>query len=191
MMYTRAGLSGSPTTGAIISTAGAGAGIATGALIGSAVFPGFGTAVGAAIGLVSSLIGSLFSGGVTGQQKVASTNIVNQVEPLLKQNLNAYMSGPRTPANQQAALANFDAAWAGVVQACSNPQLDGPGQACISDRQAGGKWDWFALYRDPIADDPQVQAEIAASPLSAGPSIGGIPFPLLLIGGLALLAVVD
>jgi hypothetical protein len=191
MMYTRSGLGGSPLTSQIISTGGAAAGVTAGALIGTAVFPGFGTAVGAAIGLVSGLIGSLFSGGVTGQEKVASTNIVNQVEPLLKQNLAAYMAGPRTPANQAAALANFDQAWAGVEQACSNPSLGAPGQACISDRQAGGKWDWFSYYRDPIANDPTVSSGGGNVPAAATSLFSGSSLIPLLIAGAILLAVAD
>ena len=188
-MYTRSGLSGSPLTSQLISTGGAAAGVATGALIGTAVFPGFGTAVGAAIGLVSGLISSMFSGGVTGQEKIASTNIVNRVEPLLKQNLAAYMAGPRTPANQAAALANFDSAWAGVVQTCSNPNLGAPGQACISDREAGSTkgYDWFALYRDPIANDPSVSSggSVAAEVTS---TFGGSSLiPILLLGAVLLM----
>ena len=45
--------------------------------------------------------------------------------------------------------------------------------ACIADRQRGGChyqsngqcWNWFIGYRDPIANDPQVAASMAANPL--------------------------
>lgn len=187
MMYRRSeGLSGSPLTSQIIGAGGAVTGLTVGAIIGGPV----GAAVGGAIGIVSSLIGSLFSGGVGGQQKIASTNIVNQVEPLLKQNLAAYLASSRTSADQEAALANFDAAWSGVVQQCGNPQLGQAGVNCIADRERGATsgYDWFALYRDPIADDPNVQPSIAGSLLSAaggGASLG----PLLLFGVLIALAV--
>jgi hypothetical protein len=89
------------------------------------------------------------------QQKVASTRIVDELEPQLRANVDAYTSGPRTAASQQQALANFDNSWAFLTsnQACGSPELGNPGRACISDRARGGRWDWFALYRDPIAVD--------------------------------------
>ena len=43
-----------------------------------------------------------------------------------------------------------------VVTQCSNGSLGDAGARCISDRQRGGKWDWFAYYRDPIASDGTV-----------------------------------
>jgi hypothetical protein len=110
-------------------------------------------------------------------QKVASTNIVNQLEPQLQRNLSAYRNGPRTRANQSAALANFDAAWAYLAssQACGSPDLGNPGKACISDRARGGKWDWFRMYRDPIANDESVSDSavgIALTELAPNASAG-------------------
>jgi hypothetical protein len=89
------------------------------------------------------------------QQKVASTAIVDELEPQLRANVDAYTSGPRTAASQAQALANFDNSWAFLTsnQACGSADLGNPGRACISDRARGGRWDWFALYRDPIASD--------------------------------------
>lgn len=89
------------------------------------------------------------------KQKVASTAIVNELEPLLKQNLDAYQQGPHTKTSQAAALKNFDDAWAFLVSAdgCGTEALGNPGKACIADRSPGGKWNWFAYYRDPIAND--------------------------------------
>lgn len=95
-------------------------------------------------------------------QKVATTKIVDQVEPLLQDNLRGYMEGPRTYASQEQALQNFDAAWAYLAEKCGASVMGEPGQRCISERQRGGSapWcptgtgcDWFALYRDPIAND--------------------------------------
>lgn len=93
------------------------------------------------------------------QQKVASTKIVDELEPLLKNNVEAYISGPRTRSNQAAALQNFDDAWAWLssAEACGNPSLGNPGKACLSDRARGGQWDWFARYRDPISEDTSVK----------------------------------
>lgn len=183
----RIGLGASSTTGAIIGSGGAAAATITGAIIGGPI----GAAVGAGISLVSTLLASIF-GGRSGAEKVASTKIVNDVEPLLEQNLTAYQSGAHTVADQQAALANFDYAWSKVVQACSDPQLEQAGVNCIADRQRGSTkgYDWFSLYRDPIQNDPNVQANSFSSLLGDGGagvlSGGGSLVPLLLIAGLAL-----
>jgi len=88
------------------------------------------------------------------RQKREATRIVDELEPLLRQNRDAYLAGPRTPEAQAAALDNFDRAWAGLVAACNVPELGPPGQWCIQDRARGGKFDWFRLYRDPIAQTP-------------------------------------
>ena len=102
------------------------------------------------------------------KQKVASTQIVDELEPLLKNNVEAYMSGPRTRSSQAAALQNFDDAWAYLVssEACGNTQLGNPGKACIADRGQGGKWDWFTRYRGPIAQDAGVKDDPVADSIS-------------------------
>lgn len=127
------------------------------------------------LGLVPIVAGLLVSGAITGvtaalraifsrkgpAQREAATAIVNDLEPLLQQNLQAYLSGPRTVSNQQAALANFDSAWQLLTssQYCGNPALGDPGRACIADRSRGGRWDWASYYRDPIASDPDVRPD--------------------------------
>jgi hypothetical protein len=102
------------------------------------------------------------------RQKVASTQIVDELEPLLRNNIEAYMSGPRTRSSQAAALQNFDDAWSYLIsdQACGNAQLGNPGKACIADRVQGGKWDWFIRYRDPIAQDAEVKDDPVADSIS-------------------------
>lgn len=102
------------------------------------------------------------------QQKVASTKIVDELEPLLKNNVEAYLTGPRTRSSQAAALQNFDSAWAYLIsaEACGNTALGNPGKACIADRTQGGKWDWFARYRDPIAQDADVQSDPVTDSIS-------------------------
>lgn len=87
------------------------------------------------------------------KQKVATTSIVDQVEPLLQDNVNAYLTGPRTVTAQQQAIANFEAGWRFVVENCNIPEMGEPGLRCTSERQRGGKWDWFRLYLDPILND--------------------------------------
>ena len=87
------------------------------------------------------------------KQKVATTQIVDQVEPLLADNVNGYLTGPRTVTAREQAIANFYAGWNFVVEHCNIPEMGEPGQRCTSERQRGGKWDWFRLYLDPIEKD--------------------------------------
>lgn len=101
-------------------------------------------------------------------RKVATTEIVNEVEPILQQNLQSYMSGPRTPDSQAQALANFDAGWGFVAQYCGDPAMGKPGEWCISDRKRGGKWDWFTRYRDPISADTRPQEILAEAQAQYG-----------------------
>lgn len=138
--------------------------------------------IGAAVAGVTFWLASMFR---RNAQKKAATQVVEQIEPKLKENLQAYFSGPRTLASQQQALANFDAAWEAMVQACQNSRLGDAGKRCIGDRQQGAChyraacqtrdpltgvcieygpngsgtecWNWFVGYRDPIANDPLPQ----------------------------------
>lgn len=141
--------------------------------------------VGPIIAGVSLAIGLLLSRKGPWQRE-ATTKIVNELEPLLQQNLEGYLAGPRTPESQQIALANFDAAWAWLTgpEGCGNPNFGDPGRACIADRSPDGKWDWFSYYRDPIAQDtPQAPATAILESLSSGSM-------LALAAGLGLIALV-
>lgn len=156
--------------------------------------------IGSAVGVVAGLLVQVFQG--CGNTCVEATSIVNQVEPILAQNLTAYLSEPVHYASlQAAALNNFDTAWAAVVQNCSNPALGSAGQNCVSDRQRGscayktspggwnGKtftgagangsgstcWNWFVGYRDPIANDPNVVPDPSASSSSVLSAVGISP----------------
>ena len=160
-------MNGAATTGSLIA-----------ALAGAGPLAG---PIGAAVGAVAGILVQVFKG--CGQTCVQATSIANQVEPVLAQNLAAYIAEPVHYASlQAAALNNFDTAWAALVQNCSNPALAAAGQNCIGDRQRGscayktspggwsGKtymppgangsgsacWNWFVGYRDPIANDPNV-----------------------------------
>jgi hypothetical protein len=135
-------------------------------------------------------------------RKEKATQIVNDAEAKMKENLQGYLSGPRTISSQRQALANFDALWEHIVQGCTAVGGD-PGRRCIEERQRGGSapWcptgtgcDYFTLYRDPIANDTPrpdpVQATI--DPLT-GEMVsftgGGLLLPLLLAGAGVLLLV--
>jgi hypothetical protein len=133
------------------------------------------------------------------KQRVATTNIVNEVEPLLQENLAGYMAGPRNTISQAQAIENYKAGWQYVVDNCDVPVMGAPGQACVADRSPGGQWPWKEYYLDPIVNDPHVKelaaeeaaaavravAEAAAVAAAGGDAglpaaVAGIPTPLLL-----------
>lgn len=180
--------------------------IATLTLHGAMAGP-LGAAIGAAAGAVAGLLYNVFKG--CGQSCVKATEIANQVEPILSQNVTAYLAEPVHYASLQAAyLNNFDTAWNALVQACSDPALLAAGQNCITDRQRGscayktspggwnGRtytppgangsgsacWNWFVGYRDPIANDPNVVADPVGSSLLSSAGID----PLSTIGGIPI-----
>lgn len=123
--------------------------------------------------------------------KVLATAVVDQAEPILRANLEAYMAGERTLSRQQTALDTFDTVWARVVEELSNPALGQAGRNGIIDRKSvrdggNGKWDWFAYYRDPIADD-SVKTDLAGLPAMLT-NLGGSTLLYLAIGLVGLLA---
>lgn len=120
------------------------------------------------------------------KQKIATTQIVDSVEPMMAENRDGYLSGPRTVSSQAQALANFDAGWEYVRQHCGDATMGEPGKRCISERQRGGRWDWFALYRDPIANDASVQPDPGIVDAVFGDPTGGGRSPVPLIAGLGL-----
>lgn len=139
------------------ATAAAGAAAAAG-VISTAWIPVIGPAVAAVTLGISAIINRK-----SGRQKVAATQIVDELEPMMQRNVEAYLEGPRTRTSQAVALKNFDDAWVWLTSsaACGNPELDKAGRACITDRSPGGRWDWFSYYRDPIANDADVRQDTA------------------------------
>jgi len=114
-------------------------------------------------------------------QKVDTTLIVNETEPILIRNLAEFQAGR---ISRQAALDVFDQAWAYIRAACGDAAMGNPGRACIRDRQAGGRWDWFAAYRTPIETAPDPAAEMI---LPAGGAAGGLLIPAALIAAALML----
>lgn len=129
--------------------------------------------IGAVVAAVAVIITLLHARKKPGQ-KVATTHIVDDVEPHLAANRDGYFSGPRTLASQVVALANFDAGFKYVAENCGVEAMGEPGSWCIEDRLpygrtytlpssptlpggktwiGNGKWNWYAYYRDPIAND--------------------------------------
>lgn len=105
---------------------------------------------------LASLVSQAFAG--CGSSCIRATTIVNQIEPYLKQNVAGYLAlpTPRPLSAQQAGVNFFTTTWQQVLNACSDASLGDAGKRCISDRQSGGKWDWFSYYLDPIANDTNV-----------------------------------
>jgi hypothetical protein len=147
-------------TGSILT----GAAVSTGSLWGMTAAVAI-PVIGAAVAGITVALMLLF-GRKGPKQKVATTKIVDAVEPLLQQNLSAYQSGPHTASSQAQAIANFQAGWQYVVEHCGIPEMGDPGQACIRDRSPGGQWDWTAYYLNPIVNDPQVKPDPVVDPLT-------------------------
>lgn len=130
------------------------------------------------------------------RQKVATTQVVDAVEPHLRDNIDGYFAGPRTVSSQRQALANFDAGWQYVLENCGQAAMGDPGRRCVEERQPGGQWDWFALYRDPIANDSAVTADPVLPTLSQfnleqvtrATEEAGVPWLVPVVGGLLVVA---
>lgn len=161
--------------------------------IGSAAIPFIGPIVaGLALG-----IGYLLRD-PNGPLKVATTHIVDSIEPYLKQNLQAAYDqrdqngGWLTQSEQDVLLSVFNTMWGKVVENCNNPQFKEPGQNCISDRQRGGKWDWFSYYYDPIKKipvKPDGVQSLTANLLSGGGNSSLFVYGVLAIGALVILSI--
>ncbi len=181
------------------------------ALIPGGQIPG---AIVAAVGALTSLIGGLFKPDLT---KIEATHIVDQAQAqYLQPNLDTWRAlSPehKTVSAQTASLALVDYVFGKIQQGCSNPALGTAGQHCISERLVRGgtaPWcpnpgntgcDWYALFRDPIANDPDVHPDPVAQPTdtSTPGSAGGSntssgsetvsSSSTFLYGGLALLGI--
>ncbi len=194
------------SAGASAATAGA---LAAG-LIPAAAVPFIGPAI-AGVALLASY---LIKNSGCGQTCIQTSSWANQAQDALKQNIDAYFAQSiRTRASQVLAMQTFDQIWAKLVQLCGDPQWGDAGKRCISDRQRGActwpaaensQWpggvqkgecfNWFAAFRDPIANDPGVVDDSVASQVSnvfgGGSAAGGSNLlPLALIGGLVLAGV--
>jgi hypothetical protein len=161
-------------------------GIYTGIESGAMLVPVVGPFV-AAAAAVANAFGLGKGCGVTCTQ---STQIVNQIEPILKQNLAAAQQqltangGCLMPSEVAVLVQNFQTLWSQVLQGCG--QIPAPGGTqCIADRQPGGKFDWTAAYLAPIqqmpvcpatppaASSPGIQpATTVPTPAAAGSSTG-------------------
>lgn len=117
------------------------------------------------------------------QQKVATSAWADEAERLLQENVRAFQAAPSREM-QSAARENFNRVWGGLVSACGDPAMGEPGRRCISERTRGGRWDWFALYLDPIEQWQAPAGEGFGFDLGGG----GANNTLMLAAGLGALA---
>jgi len=156
---------GGPVTSQVIGT-----GVTTGAAItGAALAPGALSVASLAVPVAGAVaaVGLIIYAWMQRRnaQKRATTYVVNEAEPLLRQNRDAFLAVPSpTDADKQAALSYFDAVWDQVVKECAQDQFGDAGHRCIEDRcpsgvtvntaigtlTCNGLWDWFSYYRTPI-----------------------------------------
>lgn len=119
--------------------------------------------VGAAVAGVTIAIGALLNR-KSGRQKTAATEVIQELEPYLIQNTQAFLAGPRTAASKEQALKNFDDLWNALISArgCGNPDLGDAGRRCIAERAEGGIYSWWKDHRDIIAATPALDPAAAA-----------------------------
>jgi hypothetical protein len=108
----------------------------------------------------------VFGVGVRNPYEDRDVASLNALEVQLQQNLAAWQSGSKTTNEQQQRLAAFDYYFQQLAQLCSDPGLGlNWASGCINDRKPGGKYDWYAMYRTPIAND---------TPSDAGSLVGSV-----------------
>jgi hypothetical protein len=123
-------------------------------------------------------------------QKVAATHVVDEAEPFLEANRDQFLAsvdrGSATPSERAQALQTFDAVWSQVVRECSAIG-GGGGERCISDRQPGGQWDWFAMYRTPV-ERAELSSSSQVAPWGEAWIGGSAVSPVLAVLGAGLIA---
>jgi len=143
------------------------------AVAGLVVMPVFGVLL--EVYALVSLIGSAFTGNAF---SVPMSNAANQAEVILRDNVSLWQnlsSVYKTTANRTIFAANFDTIWNCYTTACNTIIAGDPNGSdakkalnrSIGDRQRGGKFDWYAAYRDPIANDATPGDSMTVPDLSA------------------------
>ena len=160
------GAPGNPVTGSQIVNTGVqatGAGVAAAASAGLLTTLGITAAavpiIGPIVAGVTLLVSALGLGNGCGGTCTQATQVVNQIEPLMQQNVTAAQQqaqsngGCLTQAEADQLEANFQSLWSKVLSGCGAIPAPG-GTQCISDRQPGGKYDWTSYYLTPIQQIP-------------------------------------
>jgi hypothetical protein len=152
-------------------------GLGQASLANAALSSGISAGVGLATGAVSIWLNQIQ---LAHDADTATTQIVNGLAPLLQANVNAYLAGPGTCADQAAALSAYLTAvdWLMSPAGCGNGSYGSAGNRCISNRFGpGGATDatnpnnvqpfypWASYYYYPILNDPRASgcaAQLAA-----------------------------
>lgn len=140
--------------------------IAVGAMIGGPV----GAAVGA-VTFAAQTIANLLN---HGQDKVAATDCSNNAEFAGIANVQEWNNYPpymKTRALQAQYLNQALEVWKYLEQCCNKPELGDAGKRCISERDRGGKYDFWPYNYDSIANDPQVFDSASSPMITAGTSV--------------------
>ena len=171
------------------AASGAGGAVGSGLLTAGAIAGGPTNPVGLGLmiaGAATALGGALlhvFGVGVRNPYEDRDVKQLNDLADALAANLQGWQSGTKTTAEQQQRLAAFDYYFANLQQLCSDPGLGANwASGCINDRKPGGKYDWYAMYRTPIANDTASDSGSIIG--SAAGLFGGSN--ILLVGGIAL-----
>lgn len=139
LAYVQKGLGSAQTTGIIASSVATGGSITASALVAAGAVGGpVGVVIGGVAAGISLLISTLFRPNL---QKIQASNDANQIEQILKQNLQNWLTlqpSQKTVSVQQAALQVFDSGWAqyeALIQQIPDWQHKAPHS--ISDRAQG------------------------------------------------------
>jgi hypothetical protein len=167
------------TSGVQIAGAGTAVAASSGALaaigITSAAIP----IIGPIVSGVALLISALGVGNGCGSTCTNATQVVNTIEPYMQQNLAAAQQqatangGCLTSTEVTTLTNNFNSLWQQVLSGCGAIAAPG-GTQCISDRQQGGKYDWFSYYLDPIQAIPVCESATSPAPTSVGSSVESV-----------------
>jgi hypothetical protein len=150
----------------------------------SAAFGPIGLAVGGIVAAAAAIAGIIGVGSGCGPTCVQATNIVNQAEPVLLANLQAYQAGT---ISQATAISNYNQVWQSVLTACA--AIPGTaGQNCVGDRQEGAChyqsngqcWNWYVGYYLPLL---QVTASTNTSTTSVTSAVSSLSTNDWMIGG--------
>lgn len=182
---------GGGKTGPLVGAAIAGTSLAATIMMFSAAAGPFAPFVALAGGLIGP-IASMFKG--CGATCTQATKIADDSQKAAEQIFARWNAEPvKYYSIQQAALAAMEDIWRYLSGACSSATLGAAGQRCVSERQRGGKYDFFVHYVDPIANDPNIvpdpvdESSVAGIVGNIKGLFSGIPMPLLL-GGAGVIA---
>jgi hypothetical protein len=157
-------------TGAALTTAATGAAASGTSITASLAVPLIGAAIaGVLLGL------KLWLGRMGPKQKRWTSQMADEAEKHLVELNQAWQSSNKHASEQAVILQGIDEMFALLEQKCGDPKMGEPGQRCINERLRPGQpapWcpkpghvgcDWIALYRDPVANDPEVVPDPTAA----------------------------